>query len=92
MLRVLGFRRVSLAILAGLCCIRAAADVTIENKSFRLVLSDAGCATSLVSKETGEECLAKGVKMPFCTLTQYRPYDNENFLTHPAKPTVYPAN
>ena len=91
-LRVLAFRRVPLAIFAGMCCVRAAADVMIENESFRLVLSDAGCATSLVSKETGEECLAKGVKMPFCTLTQYRPYDNENFLTHPAKPTVYPAN
>ena len=31
MLRVLDFRRVSLAILAGLCCIRGAPDVTIEN-------------------------------------------------------------
>ena len=65
MLRVLAFRRVPLAIFAGMCCVRAAADVMIENESFRLVLSDAGCATSLVSKETGEECLAKGVKMPF---------------------------
>ena len=65
--------------------------MVIENGAFRLTLAEAGYATSLVAKETGEECLAKGVKMPFCTLTQYRPYDNENFLTHPAKPTTYPA-
>ena len=69
-----------------------AADVIIENEAFRLTLAEAGYAKSLVCKETGEECLAKGVKMPFCTLTQYRPYDNENFLIHPAKPTTYPAN
>ena len=81
-----------LALLAGVWCAQADADIVIENGAFRLSLSEAGHATSLVSKETGEECLAKGVRMPFCTLTQYRPYDNENFLTHPAKPTTYMAN
>ena len=80
------------AVLAAFQFLPAAAGVTIENDAFRLVLADAGFATSLVCKETGEECLAAGVRMPFCTLTQHRPYDNENFLTHPAKPTVYPAN
>ena len=84
--------RVCAAVLAGFVCLRGTAEVVVENESLRLVLADAGYATSLVCKETGEECLAKGMKMPFCTLTQYRPYDNENFLIHPAKPTTYPAN
>ena len=84
-------RKAYVAAVAVLGAMLAAADVTIENEAFRLTLAEAGYATSLVCKETGEECLATGVKMPFCTLTQYRPYDNENFLTHPAKPTTYPA-
>ena len=55
------------AVLAAFQFLPAAAGVTIENDAFRLVLADAGFATSLVCKETGEECLAAGVRMPFCT-------------------------
>ncbi len=30
--------------------------------------------------------------VPVCEITQYRPYDNENFLMYPAKPRSFPAN
>ena len=76
---------------AALRLVPVFADVVIENEAFRLVLDDAAYAKSLVCRQTGEECLMPGVRLPFCTITQYRPYDNENWLTHPAKPTVYPA-
>ncbi len=59
----------------------------------RLVLSSEGYAKSLLDKASGMECLdtVSGV-IPFCTLTQNRPYDNENFLMYPAKPKVFPSN
>ena len=75
-----------------MACTGRAADVVLENQEMRLVLDAAGYAKSLVVKKTGSECLLPGVRMPFMTLTQNRPYDNENFLTYPAKPTTYPAN
>lgn len=31
------------------------------------------------------------MRTPICAITQYRPYDNENFLIYPAKPRVFPA-
>lgn len=68
------------------------ADVVIENTAMRLVIGADGVARSLIYKATGEECLATEVRTPICAITQYRPYDNENFLIFPAKPRVFPAN
>ncbi len=71
----------------------ASEPIVLENNTMRLVLDSSGCALSLVDKSNGEECLdiAAGI-VPFCTLTQYRPYDNENFLMYPAKPKVFSSN
>ena len=67
--------------------------IVLENPVMRLTLNPKGYAESLLDKMSGEECLdtASG-PVPFCTLTQYRPYDNENFLMYPAKPKVFPAD
>lgn len=65
------------------------ADVVIENAAVRLVIGADGAARSLIHKSTGEECLAAEVRTPICAITQYRPYDNENFLIYPAKPRVF---
>lgn len=67
-------------------------DVVIENAEMRLVISNDGKARSLIHKATGEECLMVGADIPLCTITQYRPYDNENFLMFPAKPRIFPSN
>lgn len=67
------------------------ADVVIENAAVRLVIGADGAARSLIHKSTGEECLAAEVRTPICAITQYRSYDNENFLIYPAKPRVFPA-
>lgn len=67
-------------------------DVIIENAEMRLVLSKDGKARSLIHKATGEECLVADADVPLCAITQYRPYDNENFLMFPAKPRTFPSN
>ena len=67
-------------------------DVTVENASFRLVLSGDGYAKSLVDKASGDECLAAGVRVPFARLRQDRPYDNELHLIHPAKPMWFASD
>ena len=67
-------------------------DVVVENGRLRLVISPEGYAKSLVAKATGEECLMPEVRVPFATITQMRPYDNEYKLMLPAKPWTHPAN
>ena len=67
-------------------------DITVENARCRLVISPDGYAKSLVVKATGEECLMPEVRVPFATITQMRPYDNEYKLMLPAKPWTHPAN
>lgn len=70
-----------------------AQDIRIENDAMCLVLSPEGYAQSLIDKANGEECLdLSGGPVPFCTLLQYRPYDNENFLMYPAKPKTFSSN
>lgn len=63
--------------------------IVLENRHFALKLSPDGYAVSLHAE--GTECL-DGTPLPFCTLTQNRPYDNENFLIFPAKPKVFPSD
>lgn len=67
-------------------------DVIIENTEMRLVIGCDGISKSLLHKPTGQECLDAEEELPVCALTQYRPYDNENFLMFPAKPRTFPAN
>lgn len=66
--------------------------IVIENGEMRLVLGTDGRAISLKYKPTGEECLEKGTDTPVFALTEYRPYDNELFLTYPAKSRTFAAD
>ena len=79
---------ISLLLLGAI--LSAGAQAVLENDLMRLTLSADGQAVSLVCKESGEECLAGST--PLCSITQYRPYDNENFLMMPAKPVTFPSN
>jgi len=67
-------------------------EIIIENTEICLILSTDGKALSLIHKSSGEECLVKNVKSPVFALTEYCPYDSENFLTYIARATTYPAN
>jgi hypothetical protein len=71
---------------------RAQNPVVVENSEIRLEISPSGVATSLIHKPSGQECLDTANPMPLCTLTEHRPYDNELFLTYPAKPKTFGAN
>ncbi|WP_430973191.1 hypothetical protein [Sunxiuqinia rutila] len=66
--------------------------IVIENVEMSLVLSTDGKAISLKHKPTGQECLEKGTNYPVFALTEFRPYDNELFLTYPAKPRTFAAD
>ncbi|MBQ4285839.1 MAG: hypothetical protein II720_05175 [Bacteroidales bacterium] len=77
-------------VLLLLAILPAAGQVVLENGRMRLELSENAQAVSLQCKDSGEECLAGSV--PLCSITQYRPYDNENFLMMPAKPVTFPSN
>ena len=67
-------------------------DVVIENDAMKLVISAEGVAVSLLHKPTREECLYTGANIPISAITEYRPYDNELFLTYPAKSRTFAAN
>ena len=66
--------------------------IIIENDRFRLELSSNCVAESLICKENGEECLAKGNEMALFSLTEERPYNNEIKLAYPNKKTTFQAN
>ena len=78
------------AIVCMACC--AMGDISMETSSFRLVLGDDAVARSLVLKETGENLLDNRERLPFFSVTQTRPFDNELKLAFPNKRTVYAAN
>lgn len=67
-------------------------DVVLQNDDMSLTIGSDGLVKSLVYRPTGEECIQYGVDAPACVITQYRPYDNENFLMFPAKPRSFPSN
>ena len=68
------------------------ANIILENSVFRLVLGEDAVAKSLVLKGTGEELLAEGNELPFFSVTQERPYNNEVKLKHMNKETTFAAN
>ena len=67
-------------------------SIIIENSYLRLEISDDCIATSLVCKQTGEECLEQGKNIPLFSLTEPRPYNNEIKLAYPNKRTTFNAN
>lgn len=67
-------------------------EIIIENEQLRLVL-DCNCIVkSLIFKQSGEECLAPGEDMALFSVTQERPYNNENKLIYMNKRTTYQGN
>ena len=69
-----------------------ARSIVLENEVFKLILASDGKAESLVLKSNGEECIDTKEKLPFFSLTEERPYNNEIKLAHPNKRTVFGAN
>jgi hypothetical protein len=67
-------------------------NIIFENSKFRLELDSACVARSLIYKPSGEECLADEERLPLFSVTQNRPYNNENKLIYMNKKTAYPAN
>ena len=64
-------------------------DVTIENRQVKLVITSEGLAKSLLFKPTGMECLVQDKGVPFSTITEPRPYQNEIKLAYPNKKTTF---
>jgi hypothetical protein len=72
--------------------VKNAGDVVVENARFKLTIGADAIVKSLVAKHNGEELLSKHDPVPFCSVTQLRPFNNEIKLIHPHRRTVYPAN
>ncbi len=72
--------------------ISEAKDILIENQQMKLVISSRGEVLSLIEKTSGQECLQQDVRVPAFSITQYRPYDNELQLSHPAKSRTFSAD
>lgn len=85
-------RRIVAALLAGWWMFDvSAAGVLVETDGIRLLVGADACAESLVLKESGIECLAPEVRVPLFSVTQERPFNNENKLTEPTRQTTYLA-
>ena len=66
--------------------------IIFENSAFRLVLSADCRAESLVLKDSGAECLAEGISIPFFAVDEARPYHNEIKLANPTRAMSFGAN
>ncbi len=66
--------------------------IVFENKNMILTVGNDAIVKSLVYKNTGEELLAPGVELSLFTVTQERPYNNENKLIYMNQRTTYAAN
>ena len=66
--------------------------LVFENEVFCLKLNDNCCAESLMNKRTGEECLKQGQNIPFFSISEQRPYNNEIKLAYPNKRMTFHAN
>lgn len=67
-------------------------SVVLENDIFRLVLNSDCVAESLILKSNCLECIETSEKLPFFSLTEERPYNNEIKLAYPNKRTTFEAN
>ncbi len=63
-----------------------------ENKKFKLTLTEDGICESLISLESGEECISGELKLPVFKATQLRPYNNEIKLIYTNKRTSFGAS
>ena len=67
-------------------------DVVIETPQFQLTVGPDARPKSLVVRSSGEECLEVTGSESLFSVTQDRPFNNENKLAHPNRRTTYPAN
>ncbi len=67
-------------------------SIILENSKFCLTLGENAVAESLILKASGEECIMKGCELPFFSLTEERPVNNEIKLAHPNKRMTFGAN
>ena len=67
-------------------------NIIIENENFILTLTADCTVRSLVNKKNGEECILSGVDLPFFSVTQDRPFNNEVKLAYMNKRTTFAAN
>ena len=66
-------------------------SLVFENSTMRLTIGENAVAESLIYKRTGEELLIPGANMPLFSVTQERPFNNENKLIYMNQRTTYPA-
>ena len=66
--------------------------IVFENKNAILTVGCDAIVKSLVYKKTGEELLAPDAELSLFTVTQERPYNNENKLIYMNQRTTYTAN
>jgi hypothetical protein len=67
-------------------------DIILENEFCRLTLGEDAVPRSLILKADGADLLSDRELLPFFSVTQDRPFNNEVKLAHPNKKTVFPAN
>ncbi len=86
------FLRNSLITILFFCSFIMKSQIVIENNRYILTLETNGIASSLIHKDTGEECLIQGKEVPAFSILQFRPYDNETQLTYISRPINFYAN
>lgn len=67
-------------------------DIIIENGKLRLIVGCNCIVKSLIYKPLNEECLMPGEDAALFSVTQERPFNNENKLIYTNKRTTYQAN
>ena len=66
--------------------------IVLENSKFRFIIGEDAKPISLVDKFTNEELLYCNSQISLFSVTQERPFNNENKLTYMNQRTVYQAN
>lgn len=67
-------------------------SIIIENPHLKLTLGLDGKIYSLISKDSGKECIDQNEIMPAFSIKEDRPYNNEIKLAHPNKEMTFEAN
>ena len=63
--------------------------IVLENSKFRFIIGEDAKPISLVDKFTNEELLYCNSQISLFSVTQERPFNNENKLTYMNQRTVY---
>ena len=68
-----------------------AQELRLDNDAFTLVVGTNAQVRSLIIKEGGVECLVPQLRTALFSVTQDRPFNNENKLSEPTQKTTYEA-